>query len=1124
MIRFITGRSGSGKSETVTREVCDLINNTEREVVVIVPEQETVVWERKFAGLLKPSSNLRLEVTNFTNLARSVFREYGGLADSVIDDGSRILIMWRAMLSVWNSLKVYNNLSSREDRCIPILLRAVDELKSSGITPEMAENALEMMSQQNDESDSKSNEAKPSKYGSFSDRLSDVTLVYAAYNSILHEDYIDKSDLETKLAKSIAENPYFKGKSVFVDSFLSYTSGQEKILREIMRTSADFTATVMTPVKAKNETEFDYYTETLEPQFAETHETLKKLITLANRLNLEFSVIPLSENLRHKLSPELALCERYIFDEPDISADAIREKYGVISANSDEFFSDNIEIVQCKDKIDEARICSAVVNDLLKKGYNYSDIALVAHDIDSYKGIVDVELRQHGFNCFISESSGVLQNPVIKFFSYVLKIISDGWRKEDIICLLKTGLFSLNPVLNENEEADELSNYAIELFETYVNTWNLNGRAAYTGDDWSMNPDGFKIGITEYGERILRIVNSLKTQISEPLGEFANVFDSENRAAPVVDIAKAIVHLAEVFNISVGLEKICESYKSYGMLEEAEKCRSGWRVLCEILDKMVDFLGDCPIDARKFSGLFYRVAQSMDTGSIPSGSNEILIGSAQGIRLENKKCIIILGANEGEFPGEANPDKQYFSERDRAELVNYGIELSCDNSETLSAREYCMFYRTISAASDKVIILYEEKKELSFAVSTICHLLDRSVVSSSDFDVNFLVYDKRSCENYLLSKGCRDVKKTMSSLSVKDDISNISDTTLTEESIFTKAANTSHTELQKDNILYLSQSKISTYLRCPFSYACKYEMKIKQRPSGEMSLPDIGIIIHAILQQYFSAIYSHSNEYNTADSREILLHNIITSIKSELEKNVGTAEVRNVYLFIRIERQVRVFIEKLEEEITDSGFTPFLFEQKIGRTGIRPMEFVSSDGVRIIIEGVADRIDIRENESSVMIRVLDYKTGNKKFSMKDLENGTEIQLLIYVFSLLNARNLYEFNKPLSFGGAVYVSNNLSTDNVSREVDSEKVIDTAKDKIVFSGILPDSFLSDDKSNYVYLSESELSSSKDKLIADVKSIGDNILHNCFELAPRIIDGVDPCTWCNFAYICNFRSYNG
>ena len=1124
MIRFITGRSGSGKSETVTREVCNLINNTEREVVVIVPEQETVVWERKFAGLLKPSSNLRLEVTNFTNLARSVFREFGGLADSVIDDGSRILIMWRAMLSVWDSLKVYNNLSSREDRCIPILLRAVDELKSSGVTPEMAENALEMMYRQNDESVSNSDKFKQSKYGSFSDRLSDVTLVYAAYNSILHEDYIDKSDLETKLAKSIAENPYFKGKCVFVDSFLSYTSGQEKILREIMRTSADFTATVMTPVKAKNETEFDYSVDTLEPQFAETHETFKKLITLANRLNLEYSVVPLCENLRHKLSPELALCERYIFYEPEVSAGTLREKYGVISSDSDEFFSDNIEIVQCKDKIDEARICSAIVNDLLKKGYKYSDIAVVAHDIDSYKGIVDVELRQHGFNCFISESSGVLQNPVIKFFTYVLKIISDGWRKEDIICLLKTGLITINPVLNENDEADELSNYAIELFETYVNTWNLNGRATYTGDDWSMNPDGFKIGITEYGDRILKIVNSLKSQIANYLEEFANVFDGENRAASVVNIAKAIVHLAEAFNISAGLEKICMSYKTYGMLEEAEKCRSGLRVLCEILDKMVDFLGDCSIDARKFNGLFYRVAQSMDTGSILSGINEILIGSAQGIRLENKKCIIILGSNDGEFPGEANSDKQYFSERDRAELVNYGIELFCDNSETLSAREYCMFYRTISAASDNVLILFEEKKEPSFAVSTICHLLNKSSVSSAEFDVDFLVYDKRSCENYLLSKGCRDIKETMNSLSKKEKKTYVSDDICTEESISPIVSKAIPIASQKDNILYLSQSKISTYLRCPFSYACKYEMKIKQRPSGEMSLPDIGVIIHSVLQQYFSAIYSHSDYYNISDSREKLLHNIISSIKTELEKNVGTAEVRNEYLFIRIERQVRVFIKRLEEEISKSGFTPYLFEQKIGRGGVRPMEFVSDDGVRIIIEGIADRIDIREGDSSVMLRVLDYKTGNKKFSMKDLENGTEIQLLIYVFSLLNTRNLYKFNKPLSFGGAIYVSNNLSTVSIARDVDSERVVDAAKDKIVFTGILPDNLSNDDKSNYVYFSESELSSVKEKLIADVKSIGVNILHNCFEIAPRIIDSVDPCTWCNFAYICNFRSKNG
>lgn len=142
----------------------------------------------------------------------------------------------------------------------------------------------------------------------------------------------------------------------------------------------------------------------------------------------------------------------------------------------------------------------------------------------------------------------------------------------------------------------------IELFETYVNTWNLNGRAAYTGDDWSMNPDGFKIGITEYGERILRIVNSLKAQISESLGEFANVFDGENRAAPVVNIAKAIVHLAEVFNISVGLEKICESYKHTELLEEAEKCRSGCVCFAKFLTRWLTFWATAILTRENLAG------------------------------------------------------------------------------------------------------------------------------------------------------------------------------------------------------------------------------------------------------------------------------------------------------------------------------------------------------------------------------------------------------------------------------------------------------------------------------------------------------------------------------------------
>ncbi len=1136
MIRFITGRSGSGKSEMVTNEVCRLINETDRQVVVIVPEQETAVWERKLAAILPPSSNLQLEVTNFTNLARSVFREYGGLADSVIDDGSRILIMWRAMLSVWDELRVYNNLSSREDRCVPIMLRAIDELKSSGITPEKAETALEklILDEQKDENNSESDEeksAKKSKYGSFGDRLSDVVLVYAAYNSILHEEYIDKSDVEEKLAKCIAENPYFAGKSVFADSFLSYTSGQEKILREIIRTSENFTATVMTQMKnthdlsengnsTDNEMETDTNNDVLEPQFNETHETLKRLVMIANRLGKDYEAVELSENQRHKNNPGLEVAEKYVFSSDVENIEDIQTKNAELYSKIKEKQQNNVDFILCRDKLDEAKICAAAVNQLLNEGYDYNDIAVVARNVDAYNGIIDAELRQHGYNCFISKSTGVMLNPAVRFVCTLLSVVADGWQKNDILSFAKTGLVEITTESEENEEVDSLTDYSIMLFENYVNTWNINSKKSYTEDDWGMNPDGYKIGITEYGERILKIVNNVRRQIAQVLDDFSTVFDIENDgAAYVLNIAKGIVETAERIGIANGIKRISEAYSDCGMLEEAEKCESGWKIVCEILDKMVEFLGETKLDARKFLGLFKRVAQSMDVGSIPSGSNEIAIGNAQGIRLEGKKCIIILGANEGEFPGEANVGKQYFSDNDKIKLESYGIELGGDNSSVLGAREYCMFYRTVSAASDKLILLGEEKKELSSASQKMAKLISCDVKLSRDLDINYLVYDRKSAEDYLLDKATKNTREIIEKAfgsAINGDISADKDETQHDDD---RIANTEN----NDDILYLSQTKIVTYLRCPFNYACKYEMKLKPRAVGEMTLPDIGVIIHMILQEYFTDKYRQNRNADNEKSREEKICEIVDEIRTKIEKNIDKGDRQSEYLYVRIKRQMNLFIRKLEAEIESSGFEPIYIEKKIGRGGIIPIEFCSTNGRRVIIEGIADRVDVKSNNEKAYLRIIDYKTGNKSFKMENVENGTEIQLLIYLFSILNDGELLKQYNGIKFGGAMYVSYNMSSAKIDRSNDAETALIEAEKKINFSGMLNHELDTGEKNKYIYIGENELGKIRQSLDDEIREVSDNILHKNFEKNPREIDGSNPCDWCDNAYICKRKMRN-
>ena len=103
MLHYLTGRPGSGKSEAMLQELKNALAQG-KTVLFLVPEQQAVLWESRLAEELPLSWQLRLEVTNFTRLANTVFRQYGGLARPKIDDGGKTLVLWRAMLSVWDML------------------------------------------------------------------------------------------------------------------------------------------------------------------------------------------------------------------------------------------------------------------------------------------------------------------------------------------------------------------------------------------------------------------------------------------------------------------------------------------------------------------------------------------------------------------------------------------------------------------------------------------------------------------------------------------------------------------------------------------------------------------------------------------------------------------------------------------------------------------------------------------------------------------------------------------------------------------------------------------------------------------------------------------------------------
>lgn len=1117
MLNFITGRAGTGKTTLIRQKIAEIIASAEQNITVIVPEQQTVAWETALAELLPPSANLRMEITNFTRLSNSVFREYGGLADSLVDEGVRSLLIWRAMVSVWDQMTVYNNADGREDRNISALMQAVDELKNAGISPEDAGKALDALEHAKNpgESDPSAEEkSKNGRRGGLTARLRDAVLVYSAYNAILHEEYIDRGDLLRKLGDKLEKHPYFRGKAVFVDSFFSLTQAEERILGLIFRQTDDVWISFACPDGAADD----------EIQFGEVKSFLKTAQRLAARAGREVNFIRLEENFRHREHPRLAAVEKYLFNYseeipacPDGDEDAVR-------------------IIRCTDRYDEAELCACLIDRLLREGYRYSEIAVAARNIKGREGIVDAALRRHGIRCFMAESSQVSASPAVRLIYSALMVGANNWQRRDVIRLLKTGMTPAS--------LDDSGDMAAEVLELYTKTWNIRGRKSWNRE-WRMNPSGYKMELTERDQTMLRLANRARVQLTEPLEAFLSLFDDENGKPGLADVRKicgGIVYFAESCRVTEALKRRAQAYREIGMPADADKAARSWDLVCEILDKIVLALDGTELDAGKFAGLFLRVAQSMDVSSIPTGIDEVVLGSSSGVRYDAVRCVILLGSVSGEFPGTVS-DEQFFDDSDRAALEAVGVSLSGPDKLTKTAREYFMYYRTAASAGEKLYVLCPmETGEMSEGAARIRGIAEGCVSDFAKLPLEDVVFH-RSAAEYLLSRRTdTDERRILEQLLGGEDADGEIPLTAEHDRIEPGETGWEKKDVRRVR-MPMTQSRIESFVMCPFNYSCRYLMKLQPEVHAEIAAPDIGTFIHSILERFFGE--TDPSEIEDPAVLEKTVDGFIEEYLRELARTSDPDASRHAldgrlsYLFVRLRRHVLVFAEALAEELRQSRFRPAAFELPVGMDGGAAIALDAD--TEVYLRGVVDRVDVYDApDGRKYIRIVDYKTGSKSFSMEDIRRGIGVQLLVYLFSVWKSGLPGVKSDEILPAGAVYFSVKPSVLSEKRMPSREEAVEHAKNAIEKSGIV--------------LAEEEILRAMDAELcgkyAPVKATAsglkglngtvclnsveefgrlqtelESILFSIFEemkqgrasAAPKRIGDRNPCMWCEHRYIC-------
>lgn len=1077
MVRFIYGDPGTGKTEAVYSAIEQdaLAGNS---AILIVPEQMTVSAERAVIKRIPPSSQLNIEVLNFSRLANRLFRAYGGLAYSYASAGLQKLLMWRALRTALPFLSEYKMISSDDSSLSDAMLATYKELSAGGIT--LA--SLDSYSLSNSGS-------------VLSKKIKDISTVCSVYSAMLSEHYTDASHELERLSSLLESRNCLGGINVYIDGFTSFTGLEHRIIDLIIKQAERVTVTIGIP----------------EPSYSgidtlSLKQCSDKLRRACASASVKVEQVLLTENHR-ATERELAFLSSELW-AIDSAEDSDREHV-----------PDPIELYRAADLYDECEFAAARIRELIASGYRYKDIAVIARDIDKYKGIIEPALDNMELRYFISEKTDLSLSPIARLILSALKILSHGWKRADVIAHLKTGLCGIQP-----HDAD--------IFESYTAKWNISGGGFISEEPWSMNPDGYTTIRSERGEATLHIANEVKALYIGRL----KLFISELKGAQsCAEMCGAVLNYLEALEVRATLIDLAARYLAEGKTREASDCTKLYDVAIEALDCVCDAFADgAKPDIASFATAIRIAFSESELGSIPTSQDEIIVGSANMLRTSNIKCAVILGACDGEFPAGAQASG-LFTESERDELISKGIELYGD-SGIRASDELFYFRRAAATPSERLIIFTRADSEPSFAFTRITNIYPTLKVIDTSSQLLPRLATMRALSEYehiLDGTAAGEAIKAFTRHRGGDTAASGESTADIKLSAADDTADPMILKSLLGNDLRISQSKVELYNNCRFAYACRYYLSLQDSDRAEFAYNSMGTFIHYVLEKFlFWVFITNKGSYPDAEASELLIDKIIESYINELLTDKSKKSARLIHLCERLKLTSRLLIADILKEFADSSFKPEFFELRVGSRDVPSISFELKDGSRISLSGVIDRVDVYRADGKAFIRVVDYKTGNKTFSVADISEGINLQLLLYIFSLTrqNGKRLEALfgGKPTA-GAITYLSATAAKLKAAGLANAEAACENANTDIKRTGLILDDedvirAISHSGNDRILMRSSRKNSFIDSTFLDslyaavsevLKDIGNTMISGNINAKPKL-DG-EHCNYCKYSYVC-------
>lgn len=1110
-VQFLLGASGSGKSRQIYNEIIQAsIKEPERNFYLIVPEQYTMEAQRELVTMHPAGGMMNIDAIGMNRLAYRVFDELGISTGQVLEDFGKSMLIKKILCEQQDTLQVYGSYYDK--------LGFVDEMKSMmseifqyNIKQDTIDEIMEQIPEDS----------------VVAGKMQDIRHIYEEFEAFAGERYIVAEQLVELLTRHVGQSKLVCGSSLYFDGFTGFTPVQLELVEKLMTCANDLTFSfTLDDRDQKYEHIKDY------ELFYLTKTTIKKLTEAAAAAGVEIEspvVLPGTINYRLGENRELFFLERNLFRSPYQKWKQPLER---------------IHLTATGDAQDEIVFVASTIRRLVReKGYRYKDIAIVAGDLEQASHIYERVMDEYEIPVFIDANACLKANPCAETIRSVLAVLADDFSYDSVFRFLKAGMTDL-----VFEDIELLENYALKRGVRGYSRWNR--------------------AVSENYEKTSPVnVEEIRQAFMKMFGDIRKVF--ADKKAVTKDYVEALYDFLLQIHMYEKLEARKNELYEENRINEGDAYGQIFEKTVRLFDKIAELLGDTKMSVKEFYEIVDTGLSDIEVGVVPPTVDRVLIGDITRSRLNHIKVLFFTSVNDGIVP-KAPKKGRILSDRDRDILSDCGLELAPSDKQN-SYIEQFYIYTILTKPSDHLYISYH-KLSASLESMRPSYLLGR--ISSIFPSLQAEEYDAASCMPDTVNRSLRRILRTEEDDS-EDAESRILTRILTEKG-FARELTAIYKGRTYRNVaeqlppetiallygryLHASVSKLELYARCGFAYFLKYGLRLKEREMYQVDVRNVGVILHSVMEGLFKQVRDTRNndwENFPEDERMLMVTELVNRAVEESAGDFFEDNARNAYMLQMIERMAQTSAGMLQKHIRLGSMKPGMLEKTFdsAKDEVGSYLFELPNQIQMSINGKIDRVDVEEEDGTVYIKVIDYKSSTRKLSLEEVLNGEQLQLVTYSAIAYEIEKMIYPDKNIQIAGLLYYSfddpvieiesSEIDTDTEQPEFSDQEKLDAERmEKMKLQGFVNESPAVIQKMDHtcnqslpVKLDKNgDIKKSENVVSADqIRTIMELTRENIEELGSQIAEGkiaIEPyknksntgCDYCEFKNICHFDVKNG